>query len=421
MWETPLAAFSDTGMHKQNLVILIVCQLISATGSIVIVTLAGIIGAQLSDDPAWSTLPVSMTVVAVALTTVPATLLMQAIGRARGFALASLSAVVAVCVATAAIHYESFSLFVLSGMLFGINMAFTQQYRYAAAESVPPEKTAMAISFVLVGSIGGAFLGPELATRGQHWVDELPYAGTLLSLAFLYAVQALLLLRLKGTRPVAEPDDVAGGRPLSALARQPVFLIAVLGGTAGYALMTLVMTATPISMHLLSGHSLEDTAGVIRAHVLGMYVPSLFAGFLIARLGVTRLMFVGAVALLATSIVGLQGQTVLHYWWALVLLGVGWNFLYVGGTTLLTYTYSPEERFRAQGLNELLVFGSSAATSLLAGTIMYRFGWTELMLIPIPALLFVAAALVWVRRRVHTLEVARASRLRDEPSVTTGS
>jgi len=410
MWETPLAAFSDTGMHKRNLVILIACQLISATGSIVIVTLAGIIGAQLSDDPAWSTLPVSMTVVAVALTTIPATLLMRAIGRARGFALASLSAVLAVCVATAAIHFESFGLFVLSGMLFGINMAFTQQYRYAAAESVPPEKTAMAISFVLVGSIGGAFLGPELATRGQFWVDGLPYAGTLLSLAVLYAIQALLLLKLETTVPAAQPDEVDGGRPLSALTMQPVFLVAVLGGTAGYALMTLVMTATPISMHLLAGHSLEATAGVIRAHVLGMYVPSLFAGFLIARLGVTRLMFVGAVALLATSIVGLQGQTVLHYWWALVLLGVGWNFLYVGGTTLLTYTYTPEERFRAQGLNEFLVFGSSAATSLLAGTIMYRFGWTQLMLIPIPALVFVAAALVWVRRRAHQLEAARVAR-----------
>ena len=397
-------------MHKQNLVILIVCQLISATGSIVIVTLAGIIGAELSDDPAWSTLPVSMTVVAVALTTVPATLLMRAIGRARGFAVASLSAVFAVCVATAAIRFESFGLFVLSGMLFGINMAFTQQYRYAAAESVPPEKTAMAISFVLVGSIGGAFLGPELATRGQFWVDGLPYAGTLLSLAFLYAIQALLLLRLEATGPLARSGEMDGGRPLSALASQPVFLVAVLGGTAGYALMAMVMTATPISMHLLSGHSLEATAGVIRAHVLGMYVPSLFAGFLIARLGVTRLMFVGAVALLATSIVGLQGQTVLHYWWALVLLGVGWNFLYVGGTTLLTYTYTPEERFRAQGLNEFLVFGSSAATSLLAGTILYRFGWTELMLIPIPALLFVAAALVWVRRRAHKLEAAQVAR-----------
>ncbi|MEO1247179.1 MAG: MFS transporter [Pseudomonadota bacterium] len=396
-------------MHKRNLVILIICQLISATGSIVIVTLAGIIGADLSDNPAWSTLPVSMTIVAVALTTVPATLLMKAIGRARGFALASSSAVLAVCVATAAIHLSSFGLFVLSGMLFGINMAFTQQYRFAAAESVPAEKAAMAISFVLVGSIGGAFVGPELAIRGQHWVDGLPYAGTLLSLAVLYGVQALLLLQLEAPRQLASQRPTGEGRPLKTIARQPVFLVAVLGGTVGYALMTLVMTATPISMHLFAGHSLEATAGVIQAHVLGMYVPSLFAGFLIQRLGVARLMFLGAVALLATSIIGLQGQTVLHYWWALVLLGVGWNFLYVGGTTMLTYTYSPEERFRAQGLNEFLVFGSSAATSLLAGTIMHHFGWMQLMLIPIPILMLIGTALVVVRRQALLLERAGVS------------
>ncbi len=385
-------------LARTNLPVLITCQLISATGSIVIVTLAGIIGAGLSDNPAWATLPVSMTIVAVALTTIPATVLMRRIGRPRGFAIASASAVVAVCVATVAIYSESFALFVLAGMLFGINMAFTQQYRYAAAESVPPDKTALAISFVLVGSIGGAFVGPELATRGRFWIDGIPYAGTMLSLAVLYALQAVLLLQL---RPCEDAGDAArrpAGRPLGEIVRQPVFLVAVLGSTAGYGLMTLVMTATPLSMHIFGGHSLEATAGVIRAHVLGMYVPSLFSGFLVTRLGVSRLMLLGALALLATSIVGLKGQTVLHYWWALVMLGVGWNFLYVGGTTMLTHTYTLEERFRAQAINEFLVFGTAAATSLLAGTMMHLLGWTWLMILPIPVLLAVALALALVQR-----------------------
>ena len=151
-------------------------------------------------------------------------------------------------------------------------------------------------------------------------------------------------------------------------------------------------------MHLNDGHSMEHTAAVIRAHVLGMYVPSLFSGFLIERLGVARLMLAGAFILLGTSIVGLQGQSVLHYWWALVLLGVGWNFLYVGGTTMLTYTYSMSERFRAQAVNEFLVFGTSATTSLLAGTVMHYFGWLRLMLIPIPILVVICLALLWVRR-----------------------
>ena len=162
--------------------------------------------------------------------------------------------------------------------------------------------------------------------------------------------------------------------------------------------MTLVMTATPLSMHLNEGHSLQHTAGVIQAHVLGMYVPSLFSGFLIERVGVSRLMFTGALILLGTSVVGLQGQSVLHYWWALVLLGVGWNFLYVGGTTMLTYTYSMSERFRAQAVNEFLVFGTSATASLLAGTVIHYFGWLRLMLIPIPVLLVICTALVWIRK-----------------------
>ncbi len=397
MWDTQ--AMSSPVVIKQNLAILIVCQLISATGSIVIVTLAGIIGASLTPNPAWSTLPVSMTVVAVAASTVPATLLMRRIGRPRGFALASTSAMLAVCVATTAIALQSFALFVVAGMLFGINMAFTQQYRYAAAESVPAERTPLAVSFVLVGAIGGAIIGPELATRGRDWIGHIPYAGTMLSLAGLYALQAILLLNLRQTADDHEARPGDHGRPLAAIVSQPVYLVAVLGGTVAYGLMTLVMTATPISMHLYEGHSLEHTAGVIRAHVLGMYVPSLFSGLLIQRFGTSRLMFVGAMALFATSMIGLRGQTVLHYWWALMLLGVGWNFLYVGGTTMLTYAYSPVERFRAQAVNEFFVFGSSAATSLLAGTMLHLYGWTQLMLVPIPIILGLAALLFFVRGR----------------------
>jgi len=162
--------------------------------------------------------------------------------------------------------------------------------------------------------------------------------------------------------------------------------------------MTLIMTATPLSMHINDGYSVEATANVIRAHVLGMYVPSLFSGFLIERLGVVRMMFLGALLLMVTPVIGLQGHSVTHYWWALLMLGVGWNFLYVGGTTMLTYTYSMAERFRAQAVNEFLVFGTSATASLLAGTVMHYFGWFRLMWIPIPVLLLVCTALIIVRK-----------------------
>ena len=385
-------------MQKSNLVILVICQLISATGSIVMVTLGGIIGSNLTGNQALATLPLTMMVVAVALTAVPATMLMHRIGRGRGFAMASLSAAAALLIASLALAQASFVLFIVAGMLFGINMAFTQQYRYAAAESVPSHYVPRAISFVLLGSIGGAIAGPELAMRGQHWFEGVPYAGTMLAVAALYVVQSLLFLRLKGIKEPGEEIGAEPSRELRQIVLQPVYVVAVLGGTVGYGLMTLVMTATPLSMHVNDGFSIAQTAGVIRAHVVGMYAPSLVTGFLIERFGVSRMMFAGAVILLMTSIVGLQGQSLFHYWWALILLGVGWNFLYVGGTTMLIYTYSTEERFRAQAVNEFLVFGTSAIASLLAGTVMYYFGWFRLMLIPIPILVLICIALLTVRR-----------------------
>lgn len=385
-------------MQVRNLIILVVCQLISATGSIVMVTLGGIIGSTLVANKAFSTLPLSMMVVAVAATTIPATVIMRRIGRRKGFAMSSLCAAAAVLVAVVALDQSSFVLFVIAAMMFGVNMAFTQQYRYAAAESVAPRYVARAVSFVLIGSIGGAFAGPELATRGQYWIESIPFAGTMFALCALFLLQSVLFLFLGAAREHSEFEGQVSERSLGELVRQPLFVVAVLGGTVGFGLMTLVMTATPLSMHINDGYSLEATASVIRAHVLGMYVPSLVAGFLIEKLGVTRLMFIGALGLLATSIIGLQGHSFMHYWWGLVLLGVGWNFLYVGGTTLLTYTYTMTERFRAQAVNEFLVFGTSATASLLAGTVMHFFGWRTLMLVPIPMLVAICIALVAVRK-----------------------
>jgi MFS family permease len=377
-------------MLSRNLVLLVFTQLISATGSIVIVTLGGLIGASLAGNPAWATLPLTMIVLASALTTMPAAMLMKKIGRRAGFAFSSCSAVVAVLLAALALNQSSFYVFLAAAFLFGINLAFTQQYRYAAAESVDEKYVPRAISFVLLGAIGGALIGPKIA--------GVPHAGSMLLLAGFYVVQILLFLFLGKTKAESSTEEIPAGRPLSVVALQPIFIVAVLGGIAGYGLMTLVMTATPISMNIDNGYSLPVTAGVISAHVLAMYVPSLVSGFLIERLGVVRMMFAGTLGLLATSIIGLQGHTVMHYWWALVLLGIGWNFLYVGATTMLTYTYKGNERFRAQGLNEFLVFGSSATASLLAGTVMHYFGWFRVMLIPIPILALVCIALVIVRK-----------------------
>jgi MFS family permease len=385
-------------MQARHVMVLVGCPLISATSTTTLVTLGGIIGSSLTSNKALVTLPMSLMVVAIAATAVPASMLMRRIGRRRGFMLASVCASAGMFVGVIALKNTSFELFCLAMMMLGVNMAFTQQYRYAAAESVPPEYVGRAISFVLLGPIGGAFLAKELATRGQDWISAIPYGGVLAGLGVLLLLQALLMTLLLEPTAHAERDIEPSDRSLKQIVGQPVFLTAVIGGVAAYGIMTLIMTATPLSMHLTDGYSIEETSSVIRAHVLAMYLPSLAAGFLIDRVGVTRLMMIGALGLLATSIVGMQGHSFMHYWWALVLLGVGWNFLYVGGTTLLTYTYSMAERFHAQAVNEFLVFGMSAAASLLAGTVLFYFGWGTLMLVPIPVLIAITLALLLVRK-----------------------
>ena len=385
-------------MQARNLMVLVGCQLISATSTTTLVTLGGIIGTSLTSNKALVTLPMSLMVVAIAATAVPASMLMRRIGRRRGFMLASVCASAGMFIGVMALKNSSFELFCMATMMLGVNMAFTQQYRYAAAESVPPEYVGRAISFVLLGPIGGAFLAKELATRGEDWISAIPYGGVLAGLGVLLLLQALLMSLLHEPTAHAEHAVEPADRSLKQIVGQPVFLTAVIGGVAAYGIMTLIMTATPLSMHLTEGYSIEETSSVIRAHVLAMYLPSLAAGFLIDRVGVTRLMMVGAVGLLATSIIGMQGHSFMHYWWALVLLGIGWNFLYVGGTTLLTYTYSMAERFHAQAVNEFLVFCMSAAASLLAGTVMFYFGWRTLMWVPVPVLFAITLALVLVRK-----------------------
>jgi MFS family permease len=382
----------------RNLCILFFCQLVSATGTIVIVTLGGIIGSMLAGNPALATLPVSLMVVSVAATAIPATALMRRIGRKTGFMFASLSAAGAVLLAAIALKQQSFMLFTIAAALFGVNMAFTQQYRYAAAESVDTRYTARAISLVLVGAIGGALLGPELVTRGQNWYGDVQYAGTLIAVAVLFVMQSLSFLFLSPLRGEQTTMGRQPDRSLKEIVRQPLYRVAVLSAAVAYGVMTLLMTATPISMHVNDGFAIDATANVIRSHVLGMYLPSLFSGFLMDRFGTVRIMIVGALALIGACIIGLQGHSYMHYWYALVLLGVGWNFLYVGGTTMLTLTYSMNERFRAQAINEFTVFGTSASASLLAGVVIHYYGWNPLVTLPLLPLALVLTGLFFIRK-----------------------
>ena len=385
-------------MPAHNLILYFLAQLIFVSGSVLIVTLGGIVGSAMAPDPALATLPVSLMVVGTALATVPAALLMQRIGRRLGFAIGAGIAVTGALLAALGLQRDSFALFTGAVGLIGATLAFSAQFRFAAAETVAPEKAGWAISIILLASIGGALLGPELAARSPQWTPERPYQGALLALALLYGVSMCLLLGTRNQAPTAAAQETGGRRPLKQMVAQPAFLVAVLAGVVGQGAMVFVMTATPIAMHVVDGHSVQATARVIQAHVVAMYLPSLVSATLINRFGAHRLMMAGVLAMAATVAFGLAGREVPHYWWALVVLGAGWNFLFVGGTTALVASYRPEERFRAQAVNDFSIFGASALASLFAGALLHRFGWQPLLLSVLPLLALMLAAALHGRR-----------------------
>ena len=366
------------------------------SGTVLMVTVGGIAGSALSPTPVLATLPMSLMVVGTALTTVPASLGMQRFGRRAGFAFSALLGIAACQLAVHALSVQSFPLFCTAGALIGATVAFSQQFRFAAAESVPLNLVGKAVSLILLGSIGGALLGPELAARSPDWTPAQPFQGAYFAATGAYLLAFFALLLFRNQIPVEETDPVQPEfrRGLLAIIILPVVTAAVLGGMVGQGVMTFVMTATPVSMHVVDGHSLADTANVIRAHVLAMYLPSLFSGVLIGWIGARQVMFLGILAFLATVGLGLMGHQYMHYWSSLVLLGVGWNFLFVGGTTLLVSAYQPSERFRVQALNDFSVFGISALASLLGGAVLLELGWDTVLLASTIPLVIMAIALV---------------------------
>jgi predicted MFS family arabinose efflux permease len=268
-------------------------------------------------------------------------------------------------------------------------MAFVQQYRFAAIEYVDPQRSGQAVATVILGTLAAAVMAPAIGTAARQLGGWPEFTGSYLVLAGLCLIAALILSRLADAAPRQAPD-AGPARPLGAIARQPQFRLAVVAGVAAYAVMSFIMTATPISMHVHDGFTSAETTSVITAHLLGMYLPSLASPWLIQRLGIRGMMLAGIAAMGACIVISAAiGHAFAHYFSGLVLLGLGWNLLFVAGTTLLTTTYAPAERFRAQGFNDLAVFGSQGAASLLAGIAMQTLGWQVLNLASAPLLLVV--------------------------------
>ena len=387
----------DRRTSRANLAILGIATMLNRSAVPMIVLVGGLAGLGLAPDPALATLPVALNVVGLGLCTYPASSIMRRIGRRTGFVLASAVAGLAAIAAASSIMIGSFTGLCVASAVVGANQAFVHQYRFAAAENVSPSRVGQAISLLLFVSLVSAFAGPELGRYGRDWIDGAPFAGAFLGLAAVHFLAALLLTRYRDVE-VAREAHGGAERPLGRILAQPSYVIAVAAAAFGYAVMTMMMTAAPISMHAMNGFALDVTAWAIEAHVLAMFLPSLVTGALIARLGVYVVMTVGVVVLAASAAVGWAGQEVAHYMAALVLLGLGWNFLFTAGSTLITTTYGHAERFKAQGLNDLIVFGTMALLTLAAGVLLEWVGWRGLLLWTLPFLVAMLALLCFAPR-----------------------
>ncbi|MDC0043370.1 MFS transporter [Candidatus Pelagibacter sp.] len=368
---------------NKNLFVLTLSQIFSFTAAPVTVFLSGIIGSQISPIKSLATLPMSISVVGIAIGAIIATKAMSLVGRKYGFILASIGNSLVSILAAYSIMEQNFILFCFANFFIGVGMAFTHQYRFAAAESVEKSMAPKAISIILFGGIISAFLGPSLANYAKDLVSENLYVGSYLALALLTFIPAILFLFYENKSKI-ETSLKYTGRSYLELISQPRFIQAIAASAFGYAIMTFLMTATPISMHVMENMSLSKTGIVIQFHVASMFLPSLMTGYLIKKFGHSNVIYSGVFLYSITLITSIFDQNFYNYMFALIFLGLGWNFLFISGTSLLVLTYKEEEKYKAQGLNDFVVYSVHAIGSLSAGIFIALTSWKMMNIICIP-------------------------------------
>ncbi|ELT51224.1 MFS transporter [Brucella intermedia] len=385
---------------RRNIFVLTLAQALGGASAPIIMSLGGIVGLHLADDPALATLPVALYGVGLALGSPPAAYVMGRFGRRAGFLFGSLIGLVAGLIAAWGLLEASFALFCLGTFVAGGHGAYVQSYRFAAADTPDDALKARAISWVMVGGLGAAVLGAQLVILTRDALPGIPFAGSFLAQAILpiLAVPALLLLR--ASSPPRSKTGEPSGRSLSQLARDPTYALAVLTGVVSYGLMAFVMTAAPVAI-VSEGHGVDEAALGIQWHLLAMFGPSFITGRLIERFGREPVAALGLLLIACSSIAALAGSNVSHFWLSLILLGLGWNFSFIGATAMVAAAHSVAERAKAQGANDFLVFGTVAIVSFLAGTILTNLGWhaLNLFVFPVVGLMLVLLLLTAARRR----------------------
>ena len=388
---------------RRNVLILALSQALMLSAIVLSMALAAILGSMLAPDKGLATLPLAAMVIGTALASLPAARLMRRVGRRPGFLIGALLGIVGSLVCAFALHQSLFVPFVIGHLLLGGYQGFANYYRFAAVEAVGPDHASRAISLVVAGGVVAAFLGPQLGVWGRDWIGGQLFVGSYLAQGALSLVALILLSRLK--LPRVETVQIGIPRPLREILSQPVVRVAIFGAAIGYAVMAMVMTATPLAI-LGCGLPQSNVTPVIQWHVVGMFAPSFFTGALVRRYGAPRIMQAGFVLLLGQVVLTLSGVEFLHFLSALVLLGVGWNFAFIGGTTLLTQTYRPAEQLRVQALNEFSVFSLVALATLSAGWLYDRFGWVTLNLAVVPLLFAALIATIGIERRLRRMAPA---------------
>lgn len=393
-----------TERSRHNARVLTTAQALGGASPAIIVSLGGLVGQQIASHPSLVTLPISIFNLGLAIGTLPAAWVMKRYGRRSGYMAGGILGVISGLVAAAGIFEQMFVVFCIGTLIAGFYASYVQSYRFAVADGVPDDIKPRLISWVMFGGLFAAIIGPQTVIWTRDLIPTAPFSASFIAQGVLALLALPVLWRLLPTSPKAQPKSAAThagtakaqsqGRPLKEIATQPKFILAVTAGVVSYALMSFVMTAAPVAM-VGCGHSVGEAALGIQWHVLAMFAPSFFTGRLIQRFGVNAVTAAGLLLLAGAGVVGLSGLDVAHFWIALVLLGVGWNFGFIGATTMVTACHRPEEKNRVQALNDFLVFGSVAISSFSSGKLLSVAGWEIINIMIFPGVGIVFALMLW--------------------------
>ncbi|WED25722.1 MFS transporter [Vibrio sp. DW001] len=385
---------------NRNVWLLSLCQALLMTGNILLISVIGLIGKEIAPSQSMITLPVALQFLGLMSATIPASLIMGKLGRRRGFSIGNMVGIIGASLATFSLYSQNFYLFCTATFLLGIGIGFGTLYRFAAIEVCDESVRHRAISISMAGGVLAAILGPNLAIMSQSWSDNGLYVGAFASLIILNILALSILQTIQFPDTNLTHQNLKSD-PLKTIITQPNFLIAVFAAVIAYAVMNILMVATPLAM-IGCGFNFTKAAGVIEWHVLGMFLPAFFTGRLVEKFGARMMILTGSLLFVACVAVNIHGQSIWHFRAALVLLGVGWNFMFISATGLFSQSYQPHNKPKAQAFNEFMVFGCVTITALLSGWLEATVGWKSLNIYVLPFVLVVIV--VFIANAKHTVE-----------------